>query len=232
MTARSNSLFFFPAIALLAFAIMLLIASDLQARKHYRGKAGKFDYYTMVLSWSPTYCASRQGRRDRLQCGPQRNFAFVVHGLWPQYERGWPARCRTKNYWLSKNLINTMLDIMPSKRLVIHQWNKHGTCAGVSQQDYFAVTRQLYNRIKIPPRFTRPNKITLTSPQQIKSEFIAANSDWLKGDMISVQCGNRRDRGRLRELRFCFTKDLQPRACGFNEKRACRARVLVLPRVR
>jgi ribonuclease T2 len=55
-----------------------------------RRVSGKFDYYVLALSWSPTYCASRAGRRDRQQCGTGRGYAFVVHGLWPQYEKGWP----------------------------------------------------------------------------------------------------------------------------------------------
>src|SRR5262245_26202773 len=58
-----------------------------------RGNIGDFDYYALSLSWSPTYCTSQVGQNDSQQCGPGRTYAFVVHGLWPQYERGWPENC-------------------------------------------------------------------------------------------------------------------------------------------
>ena len=51
---------------------------------------GQFDYYVLALSWSPSYCAGEAGQNDQQQCAPGRRFAFVVHGLWPQYNKGWP----------------------------------------------------------------------------------------------------------------------------------------------
>lgn len=214
------------------FLVMLLAlsTSHADARKRQKSKAGVFDYYSLVLSWSPTFCDSNAGRRDRQQCGRNRHYAFVVHGLWPQHEKGWPQNCRVPKgqYWLSKNLIRSMTDIMPSQRLIIHEWKKHGTCSGLSQKDYFGITRDLFNRIKIPARYLRPNNYITTTPQQIEKDFVSTNKD-LKPSMISVQCGRRK---RLRELRFCFTKDLKLRPCGSNEKRECRSNTLVLPPAR
>ena len=46
-----------------------------------------------------------------------------------------------------------MLDIMPSKRLVFHEYRKHGTCSGLGVDGYFDLARQLYEKVKIPPRF-------------------------------------------------------------------------------
>ena len=57
---------------------------------------GQFDYYALSLSWSPTYCGSNAGQNDPQQCGPGRAYAFVVHGLWPQYAQGWPENCRAE----------------------------------------------------------------------------------------------------------------------------------------
>ncbi len=220
---------------LLGLLALSLCVSSVEARPENpkRHKAGDFAYYTLVLSWSPTYCDSRQGRRDTQQCGPRKRYAFVVHGLWPQYERGWPSYCRVPRgeYWLSRSLIQSMLDIMPSPRLVIHEWKKHGTCSGLGKKGYFALTRKLFRKVTIPPRYVRPNATIFTSPEALKKDFLAANG-WLSADMITVHCGNRRDRARLRELRLCFTREGNPRACGPNERRSCRARVLVLPPVR
>ena len=60
-----------------------------------QNEPGKFDYYVLALSWSPSYCQAAQERAPNRapdqQCSG-RPFSFVVHGLWPQYERGFPAR--------------------------------------------------------------------------------------------------------------------------------------------
>ncbi len=215
---------------LAAIILLALPRTDAQAKRYKKSKAGVFDYYSLVLSWSPTFCDSNAGRRDRAQCGKNRHYAFVVHGLWPQHEKGWPQNCRVKKgeFYIPRKVINNMLDIMPSKRLVIHEWKKHGTCSGLSNKDYFGVTRDLFKRIKIPARYQQPNSYITTTPKQLESDFIEAN-EGLDASMISVQCGRRK---RLKEIRVCFTKDLKLRSCGSNEKRECRANALVLPPVR
>ena len=197
---------------------------------HARGVSGVFDYYTLALSWSPTYCTSNAGKRDKQQCGARR-FAFVVHGLWPQYERGWPQYCKTGKRYVPNRLIDEVLPIMPSKRLVIHEWRKHGMCSGLSQKDYFALTEKLFEKVKVPARYLQPSQPLLISPQTLRDDFLKTNL-WLKPEMISVQCGGSKDRGVLRELRICFSKEGEPQACGDNERRQCRAKQLVMPPVR
>lgn len=145
----------FAKFLILAFLILLpflMIADAANAR----GKPGKFDYYALALSWSPTFCASPAGRNAKQQCGRTRRFAFVVHGLWPQYNKGWPEHCRRKAPYLQDRFIRSLYDIMPSKRLIIHEWRKHGTCAGLRADKYFALARKLFGQIKIPARFVVP----------------------------------------------------------------------------
>jgi ribonuclease T2 len=193
-------------------------------------RAHEFDYYLLALSWSPTYCASR-ARRDPLQCGQGRRYHFVVHGLWPQYRNGWPQYCAAAGVSLPRPLLAAMFDIMPSFRLIQHQWMKHGTCTGLAPGDYFALTRRLYDAIEIPARYRDPRKSIEVSVDQIVADFVAANRN-LAPDMISVKCGNRRDRAQLVELGICFSPQGALRSCGANEKRQCRADRLVLPRLR
>jgi ribonuclease T2 len=193
--------------------------------------AGRFDYYALALSWSPTYCiVTGNGRRDP-QCAPGRAYAFVVHGLWPQYERGWPEHCRTVETWVPEHLIESLRDIMPSKRLVIHEWKKHGSCSGLPMEEYFDSIRMLFAKVRIPARYLAPTADVMTTPEQLVGDFVKTNAA-LTSDMLSVQCGNARDRARLSELRVCFAKDGALQACGANERRRCRAKTLVLPRVR
>ena len=58
-------------------------------------RAGEFDYYVMALSWSPTWCALEGDARNSPQCDASADFGWVLHGLWPQYEKGWPSYCPT-----------------------------------------------------------------------------------------------------------------------------------------
>ena len=190
-----------------------------------------FDYYALTLSWSPTYCASKKGRRDRGQCGSQRRFAFVVHGLWPQYNRGWPQYCKTNQRWVGRRQIKRMLDIMPSKRLIIHEWTKHGSCSRLGQKAYFKLTRQLFAKVLTPARYLSPNKPVLITPQKLVSDFLKTNRG-LTADSLSVQCGNSRNQARLSELRICFSKSGEFTSCGQNERRRCNAQTLILPPVR
>ena len=194
-------------------------------------RAGAFDYYTLALSWSPTFCRSAAGQRSPAQCSPGRRFAFVVHGLWPQFAKGWPSFCRSSERWVDDRQIRQMMDVMPSKGLIIHQWKKHGTCSGLTQDGYFDLTRQLFGKIKIPARYLSPTDPVRISPRQLVVDFLKTNRN-LEADMISVQCGNSRGTANLRELRICFNRYGELAACGTNERRQCRAQTLIMPPVR
>ena len=215
-------------VKLLATLPLLLIARSAAAE----GEPGKFDYYALALSWSPTHCASRGGGGgpNEPQCAGDRPYSFVLHGLWPQYERGWPSDCQIgERPWVPEEVIREMLDIMPSKRLVIHQYRKHGVCSGLGVQEFFRVSRKAYETIKIPERFQSPQDYLTLSPQVIESEFLKANPA-MTADMISIDCKDRR----LREMRICFSRDLKLRPCGDNERqdKLCNAEKIVLPPVR
>lgn len=217
----------------LAAALVLAAAalSGSQATLAKDTRAGQFDYYALALSWSPTFCQSPAGDDADLQCNSKRRYDFVVHGLWPQYEKGWPDACETRERWVPDDLIKSMLDLMPSKKLIIHEWRKHGTCSGLAMRDYFALVRAAYGKVKIPARYVMPNEPIITTPQQLVTDFVKTNRDLTDG-MISVQCGNSRDDARLSELRICFTRDGDFRDCGANERRSCRAKRLILPPTR
>ncbi len=195
------------------------------------GKPGKFDYYVLVLSWSPSFCAGEGRAKKSPQCSGTRPFAFVLHGLWPQYETGWPNDCHQgRKPRVPSTLINTMLDIMPARRLVIHQYNKHGTCSGLDPESYFQTARKAFEAIKIPARYLQPQKPVIISPREIENDFLKTNQE-LTPEMISISCGRTK---RLRGVRICFSKDLALRGCGANEtqQKLCKLDKIVMPSVR
>jgi ribonuclease T2 len=220
---------------LVKIAIASLSLAVAGAALAQRGEPGVFDYYVLALSWSPTYCADAGDRRGDAQCGGKsgRPYAFVLHGLWPQYERGWPQDCRSDNRgWVPGPVADRMLDIMPSKRLVFYEYRKHGTCSGLGVDAYFDLARKLYEKVKIPPRFAHVSDERMTvGVAELTGDFLAANPG-LKPDMMSVACGGAGNR--LREVRVCFTKEGEFRACGRNEnqQRLCSAERMYVPPVR
>jgi ribonuclease T2 len=196
--------------------------------------AGQFDYYSLVMSWSPTHCSTPEGEDDTQQCSRRdgRRYAFVLHGLWPQYERGYPESCRTRDRpFVPQPVIDDMLDVMPSKGLIIHQYRKHGTCSGLDPDDYFNLARRLFQSIRIPDRFVNPFEPQSLSPEQLIADLVNSNPQ-LKPDMVAVACGG--PGNRLKEVRICFTREGKLRSCGANEveRRLCRGDRFSVPPVR
>lgn len=229
MSTRLCPQIIMPAGIVAAILGLLILSTPTSAKAG--GKPGDFDYYVLALSWSPTYCAGAGRNRGERQCAPGRAFAFVLHGLWPQYKKGWPEHCRTKKRpWVPKQLINKMLDIMPSPKLVIHEYKKHGTCSGFDPEGYYRVSRQLFDQVTIPARYLRPSEPITIAPHEIEADFLKTNLSMDKS-MISVACGRSR---RLREVRICFSKDLKLTSCGVNERQSklCKQKRIVMPPVR
>jgi ribonuclease T2 len=212
------------------FAILLSLGSVL-AQDPRQNEPGKFDFYLLALSWSPSYCeASRERAPDRApdqQCGA-RPFSFVVHGLWPQYEKGFPEFCQVPAPRLDRGAVSSMLDLMPSPRLVFHEWDRHGTCSGLSARAYFETVRKARAVVKIPPEFLQIEQPLTVTPDQVEEAFVKANVG-LSRAAISVSCDGK---PRLSEVRLCLGKDLQFRDCPDVDRRACRREQVVMPAVR
>jgi ribonuclease T2 len=199
-----------------------------------RNIAGQFDYYDLVLSWSPTHCSETSDNRDDQQCNRSdgRRYSFVLHGLWPQYEKGYPELCRTaRRPYVPQQVIDNMLDVMPATGLIIHEFRKHGTCSGLEAEAYFGTAKRLFQSIRIPDRYKNPFEPLFVAPQELAAEFAKFNPQ-LKPDSFAIACGG--SGSRLKEIRFCFNKDGQSRACGSNEnqRRMCSAEKMYVPPVR
>jgi ribonuclease T2 len=211
---------------LAAFAFVLAAGA---ASAQNPGRPGEFDFYVLALSWSPTYClGDGAARGDTTQCGVQRPFAFVLHGLWPQNERGWPEFCEGRNASrVPDGTVSRILDIMPSRGLVQHQWRKHGTCSGLNAQAYFDTARRAFQRVTVPERYRTAGALGRVDVAEVEREFIAANPG-LSADMLAVTC----ERGRLEEVRVCLSRTLTPRRCREVDSRGCRAASVDVPGAR
>ncbi len=171
-----------------------------------------------------------RGNSDE-QCSSARPYSFVLHGLWPQYDRrGWPEMCEAdQRSWVPEDTIDRMMDIMPSRKLVIQEYKKHGVCSGLDPRGYFNAARNAYRSIRIPGEFQDLSKTLTVSPEDIRHAFLDANKQ-LSDDMVQVVCSRRL----LREVRVCFSKDLTPRPCSQKEqtRRLCNYDTVMMPPVR
>ena len=214
-----------------AFAVLLIaiaLGSAPAQEQSQRNQPGKFDFYVLSLSWSPSFCkeTEERGRQSNEQCRG-RPYSFVVHGLWPQHERGFPRDCQVPAPRLNRETMTSMLDLMPAPRLVYHEWDQHGTCSGLQAQAYFDLVRKAREAVKIPETYAAPTATLTVTPDEVEEAFVKTNPG-LSRAAIAVTCGSTR----LSEVRICMSKDLKFRDCGEIDRRACRRDKLLMPPVR
>ena len=191
---------------------------------------GQFDFYVLSLSWSPSFCAAAHERGNDRGAAPQcgrRPYSFVVHGLWPQYDKGFPEYCEVPAPRLNRGIVSSMLDLMPAPRLIYNEWDRHGTCSGLAARAYFDTIRKAREAVKIPAQYGDLQEPLNVTPAGVEDAFIKANPG-LSTSGMAVEC----DRRRLTEVRICLSKDLQFRDCAEIARRSCRNDQLVMPPMR
>ena len=218
------------SLALIAIGLPVLAQRTASAQDRRQNAPGEFDFYVLSLSWSPSFCeeAAERGNegRSQAQCGG-RPFSFVVHGLWPQYEHGFPDYCQRPSPRPDRTIMASMLDLMPAPGLIFNEWDKHGTCSGLPARGYFETIRKARAAVKIPPEYLQLSEQKTVAPAEIEDAFVKANPG-LSPSAIAVTC----NRTRLSEVRICMSKDLQFRDCEEIDRRACRRDEVVMPPMR
>lgn len=219
------------SVALCLFAGLALAASgrvEAQDRYSRGGTPGEFDFYVLALSWSPGFCELDGDAKGREQCAAGSGLGFVVHGLWPQNDRGYPSDCGPAGRSPSRIAMNEAGGVFPSEALARHEWRKHGTCSGKSPSDYFADVKRARQAIVIPPQLAKPDSEQKWTPLDLERAFVAANPG-LRADMMSVSC----KRNLLQEVRICFTRDLRGfQSCPEVNRAGCRARDIKVNAIR
>ncbi|MBO9474534.1 ribonuclease T2 [Shimia sp. R10_1] len=199
--------------ALLAAACLALTALPLWAEGE---KAGEFDYYVLALSWSPNWCAMEGDAKGSPQCDTSEDHGWIMHGLWPQFHRGWPSYCSSAERNPPRHLTNAMADIMGTSGLAWYQWKKHGTCSGLTGEDYYTTARQAYDSITRPQVFRKIEETVTLPAAVVEAAFLKANPK-LEADMVTITC-----RGEfIQEARICLSKALEPVPCGRDVIKDC-----------
>lgn len=213
----------------LFLAIALLLGMQGAIAQETRGApAGDFDFYVLSLSWSASFCSLKGEARGNPQCESGRHPGFVLHGLWPQYERGFPSFCEPQGRNPSRDAMARAEQIFPDPGLARHQWRKHGSCSGLPPRSYFDAAATALAKVTIPPEFLAPASDAPWDVLAVERAFVAANPG-LRTDMMAVTCRA----GLIEEVRICLSKDGRDfRACREVDQRACRLRSLTIPAAR
>jgi ribonuclease T2 len=217
--------------ALVVMACVSLCAAGSASARH-RGHAdagtpGDFAYYLLSLSWSPAFCLASPGAAE---CNGPRRYGFIVHGLWPQYEHGWPEHCDV-HVSVPDDVVQGIADLMPARGLVYHEWSTHGTCSGLEPSAFFELLRRARAAVSIPQELSNPTQAVERPPADIVSAFLRANPR-LPAQSVVVTCSGQGS-PRLREVHVCFDRGLAPRACSADALRgACRGGRVIVPPIR
>ncbi|CAA6820127.1 MAG: Ribonuclease I precursor (EC [uncultured Thiotrichaceae bacterium] len=129
----------------------------------------KGDDYLLAVSWQPAFCETHPSKTECKTLTPSRFDAqnLALHGLWPQPRNN--AYCGVsvkdksvdrRKRWdllaplkLSSKVRQELSVVMPgyASNLQRHEWIKHGTCYGTSENVYYAdslwMMRELNNSV-------------------------------------------------------------------------------------
>ena len=217
----------FRALILIFFVFIFASSYDEAEAKGERKGAvpGSFDFYVLSLSWSPSFCQSAGADRSPEQCKKGANKGFVLHGLWPQDEDGYPSSCTPAEQNLSKYDLEAGAGLYPEQWLVKYQWRRHGTCSGEAPEQYFRMVKTAMERIRVPDGFKSVDASRTDVPAEIEKLFSDANPG-LTADMISVSCRDKL----MQDVRICFSRDLsQFRTCPQVDRAGCKATSVTVP---
>jgi ribonuclease T2 len=174
-----------------------------------------FDYYLLNLSWSPAFCSTHRSAPECAQ-----HATFVMHGLWPENNDGtYPQSCSNAPGPADPSKYS---DVYPDPGLLQHEWQKHGTCSGLSPDDYFTAARKAFQSVTIPSQLAGLTAQTSMAPEDILGLFTAANPG-IQRASLTLSCSN----NNLSEIEVCLDKSLQPTSCGV--VRTCGATVVNIP---
>ena len=183
-------------------------------------------HYVLALSWQPAFCELNADKPEcrELDGGDFAASHLAVHGLWPNDRPGsGPSHCgvdqatkaldEPKN-WCSlpqpKLEAETRAALDPAMPGIAscldrHEWIKHGTCAGIDADDYFADTVRLAAAIQATPlaQVITDNIGRYVTPQQLTNAFEVAFGAG-SGQALTLVCTRRGGTVYLSEVRIAL----------------------------
>src|SRR5208337_4191870 len=92
-------------------------------------------------------------------------------------------------------------DIYPDAGLLEHEWRTHGTCSGLSPDEFFTKARSAYQSVAVPYVMRSLTSQTTMRPDEIVSLFTSSNVAIPRASMV-VSC----EKNYLTAVGICFDK--------------------------
>lgn len=185
--------------------------------------------FTLAVSWQPAFCETAP---EKPECRSQNDTRFdasnfTLHGLWPDPAgrtycgvSGAEKAVDKSGRWsklpaldISPRLSQALEIMMPGTQsgLERHEWIKHGTCSGGSEQDYYAASLALLTRLndsEVRDLFARSVGQRITA-EQVRLAFDRAFGAGA-GQRVTLECERLNGRTLVSELRISLVGDIAP----------------------
>jgi len=223
-----------------------------KCNSRYRGGAGEFDYYVLAQSWPASFCSDKFTNVEWPDCARMPaglRDTLTLHGLWPQkYVGPYPSCCRNSpdGFAIDLDLVQRRLGDLqaawPNSRdsdptdscrnltlsIWQHEWARHGTCSGLTQEGYLDATLQVAREVGTP-EFLRDNIGREVSRDELTEAFAFEGAPPGRSQVWATpQCRQ----GWLAEVFTCWDKDLNRIMCpaALGGGRRCPRRNVYIPR--
>ena len=198
----------------LVLVVLALITTPAAAQPR---NPGAFDYYLLSLSVAPSFCTFEPEKSECRSITPAQYQAtpLTIHGLWPNLahtgSRRQPQYCDPSAFSVSPEVRSQLARLMPAgPGLANYEWRKHGTCSGLTADQYFGTEAHLAQQAN-----TTIGAAMLAQGDTIRIadllQAIAARDPALATAVI-VDCRTPRGGGPalVAEIRVTLSKDFQP----------------------
>ncbi|KAG6551919.1 hypothetical protein Mapa_006536 [Marchantia paleacea] len=177
-----------------------------------------FDYFYFVVQWPGSYCDLQKACCYPRAGKPAANFS--IHGLWPNYYDGtWPQDCdASQPFDLSQ-----VQDLVPqlnefwgslscpssdSTTFWKHEWEKHGTCSGLTQHEYFASSLALLQSMNLGAALKSANIVPSASATYSVTKIQSALAGAIENYTPGIECNTAKSgNNQLYQVYVCVDKD-------------------------
>jgi len=183
--------------------------------------------FTLIIRMTPAACALDPELQKLRQC--QDGFTLTISSL--QAERASGKRienCSHDQTNLSPLQERVVERVMPDKQLRDEDWQRNGSCTGMSPTVYFRTIATYAQRLKIPSELASPRDTVLTKNYIINK--LQQLNPGLTDKSLLLRCTaeSGREFPVLTELRSCYNTQGQYDACPAYIKSNCPSSVVIL----
>ena len=176
------------------------------------GASPNFSFYVLSSQWAGSVCQQKSCPKA-ISAGASNTF-WNLHGLWPSDGHMGLNFCSKQkfnpatNAGLKSELTKYWNGLFSNANSFhAHEWEKHGTCSGLSQYDYFAKSIQSAKRVDIYGALQRSGIVPG------RSYNCRQISDALKRAYGVTNFTVRAIKGQLTAVNLCLTKGFAVQNC-------------------